>query len=406
MQHPTLDIFRHAVAAVQPQQFMRVCLDVTPPDVPVLVLGAGKASAAMAAEAERLLGDRVIGGLVISNAEGSNTGKIKIVKASHPVPDASSMAATEALLDEIAAHPDAFILFLLSGGASSLMADVPPGSSLAEVQQVFQHLLKSGADIHEMNTVRKHLSRVKGGQLAKQAYPSRISTIILSDVPGNDPAVIGSGPTVPDPSTLEDAWNILVKYGLNTPSLREKLTETPKPGDAAFAHSRHLVAASNFVALQAAQHRAEALGYHTQILTDTATGEAKDLGTSLVQQAIAWQGPFPACLLAGGESTVTVKGGGLGGRNQELALAAGMALQGASYITLLSAGTDGIDGPTDAAGAIVNMSILKNAPDPAPYLQNNDAYHFFEQAGSLIKIGHTNTNVMDIMVILIEKPAL
>lgn len=436
-----IDIFKHAVAAVQPQQFMRICLEVTPPDVPVLVLGAGKASGAMALEAERLLGDRVVGGWVITNKVGDHSGtagkhidgaqlsreaassidhkdadqhiagiahqlkKIKFLPASHPVPDASSLTATETLLEAIASHPNAFILFLLSGGASSLMADVPPGSSLEEIQHIFDKLLKSGADIREMNTVRKHLSRVKGGQLAHIAYPSRICTIILSDVPGNDPAVIGSGPTVPDPTTLGEAWDILVKYKLDDENLRSKLTETPKPGDAAFAHSRYIVAASNYVALQAAQQKAELLGYHTRILTDTATGEAKDLGLSLAQQAIAYKGPYPACLLAGGETTVMVKGAGLGGRNQELALAAGIALKDAPHITLLSAGTDGIDGPTDAAGAFVNAQIMQQGPEALSHLENNDAYDFFEKTGSLLKTGHTHTNVMDLIVILITEPS-
>lgn len=479
-----IDIFQHAVAAVQPQQFMRNCLEPgqIPADARILVMGAGKASAAMALEAERIWGDRISGGMVITNRQAPlPLQKIQQVQAAHPVPDGNSLLATDMLLKMIAgakqagsglpkqdahanlpagsglpqhgthanlpagsglprheiskadgnthANPPAgsglptsspvpdqtVILFLLSGGASSLMADVPPGSSLTEVRQLFDGLLKSGADIREMNTVRKHLSRIKGGQLARHAYPTRIFTIILSDVPGNDPAVIGSGPTVPDPTTFADAWDILEKYRLTATlpdglrqyleqGLAGSIPETPKPGDPAFAHSRYTVAASNYLALEAAKHRAEALGYHTEILTDIATGDARTLGATFAQQAIDYKGPYPACLLAGGESTVVVKGSGLGGRNQELTLAAGITLKDAPHITFLSAGTDGIDGPTDSAGAVINAAVMLSAPDPFPFLENNDAYHFFEKTGTHLKIGPTNTNVMDVMVILIHDP--
>lgn len=415
-----IDIFRHAVAAVQPQQFMRTCFEpgLLPPEARILVAGAGKASAAMAFEAEKIWGDRITGGLVITNRQTPlPLQKIRQIQAAHPVPDADSLLATNMMLELITGAKqtgdDTVILFLLSGGASSLMADVPPGSSLIEIRQLFDELLKSGADIREMNTVRKHLSCIKGGQLARSAYPTRIFTIILSDVPGNDPAVIGSGPTVPDPSTFADAWNILEKYHLIVPAglrkyleqgLAGHIPETPKPGDHAFAHSRYIMAASNLLALEAAKHHAETLGYHAQILTDIATGEARTLGMSLARHAMDYYGPYPACLLVGGESTVVVKGSGLGGRNQEVALAAGIALKDAPHVTFLAAGTDGIDGPTDAAGAVVNARIMQAAPDPLPYLENNDAYHFFEKTGTHLKTGPTHTNVMDMMVILIHEP--
>ncbi|GEP94165.1 glycerate kinase type-2 family protein [Chitinophaga cymbidii] len=417
-----IDIFRHAVAAAQPRQFMRTCFEpgLIPPQARILVAGAGKASAAMAQAAEEIWGEQITGGMVITNRqEPLPLQKVRQVQAAHPVPDNDSLLATDMLQDMIAgakqSGEETIILFLLSGGASSLMADVPPGSSLTEVRQLFDDLLKSGADIREMNTVRKHLSRVKGGQLARSAYPTRIFSVILSDVPGNDPAVIGSGPTVPDPTTFADAWDILEKYRLVAtlpPGLRKHLEQglagsipdTPKPGDHAFAHSRYTVAASNHLALEAARQHAEKLGYHAQILTDTATGEARTLGMSLAKHAMDYYGPYPACLLVGGESTVVVKGGGLGGRNQELALAAGIALKDTPHITFLSAGTDGIDGPTDAAGAVVNARIMQSAPDPLPYMEQNDSYHFFEKTGTHIKTGPTQTNVMDIMVILIQEP--
>lgn len=425
-------IFRHAVAAVQPQQFMRNSLEsgLIPEHARIIVAGAGKAAAAMALEAERIREEKILGGLVITNRRPPlPLQKVRQIQASHPVPDDDSLRATAMLLEMVAgtkftaglpaegetSSGETIILFLLSGGASSLMADVPPGSSLAEVRQLFDALLKSGADIREMNTVRKHLSKVKGGQLLRHAYPVRVFTIILSDVTGNDPAVIGSGPTVPDPSTFAEAWGILEKYRLtaNLPGglrqhLEQGLTgaipETLKPGDPACAHSRYIMAASNTQALEAAKDHATALGYHTRILTDSATGDARALGASLAQLAMDYQGPYPACLLAGGESTVIVKGSGLGGRNQELALAAGIALRDMPHITFLSAGTDGIDGPTDSAGAVVNAGIMASAPDPLPYLERNDAYRFFEKAGTHLKTGPTNTNVMDLMVMLIQAP--
>lgn len=410
-------IFRHGVAAVQPQQFMRSCLpDQLIGDASrIFVLGAGKAATAMAREAELLFGDRITLGLIVTNdPSAAPLQKIQTIIAGHPVPDQNSFIAGTAMLQMAGAMQTGdLVIFLLSGGASSLLADVPQGATMEELQQLFDALLKSGADIREMNTVRKHLSAIKGGQLARQLQPATIYTVILSDVPGNDPAVIGSGPTVADPGTFADAWAVLAKYQLASTlppgllhhlqhGLAGEIPETAKPGT--LPHAHHCVAASNHIALEAARAKAEELGYHTTVLTDTATGEARELATRLAHQAIAYEGPFPACLLAGGETTVQVRGTGKGGRNQELALAAGIALKDAPYITFLSAGTDGIDGPTDAAGAVVNAQLLQHAPNPEPYLQNNDAYHFFEKTGSLLKTGHTHTNVMDLMIILLQKP--
>lgn len=412
-----IEIFRHGVAAVQPQQFMRACMpqELAAAAKRIFVLGAGKAAAAMAHEAEQLLEERITQGLIVTNdASLFPLSRIQTIIGGHPVPDQNSLIAGMAMLEMAGAmQAGDLVLFLLSGGASALLADAPEGVPLGELQGLFDVLLKSGANIREMNAVRKHLSAIKGGQLARRLHPADIYTIILSDVPGNDPAVIGSGPTVADPSTFADAWAVLEKYGLvkDLPSgilhhlqqgLAAQIPETAKPGT--MAHARHCVAASNSIALEAARNKAEALGYHTTILTDTITGEAKETAHRLAQQAIAYEGPFPACLLAGGETTVHVTGRGKGGRNQELALAAGIALKDAPYITFLSAGTDGIDGPTDAAGAVVNTHILQHAPDAHPYLHNNDAYHFFEKTGSLLKTGHTHTNVMDLMVILLQQP--
>ncbi len=310
--------------------------------------------------------------------------------------------------------PEDHVIFLLSGGASALLADVPEGVSMEELQHAFQLLLNSGADITEMNTVRKHLSAIKGGQLARAIHPASVHSILLSDVPGNDPAVIGSGPTVADQTTFADALTVIDKYDLRDliasgilyhleQGEAGLIPETARPGE--LPHATYVVAASNRIALEAAAHKADKLGYHAQILTDQATGKARELAASLVQTALTYKGPFPACLLAGGESTVQVTGNGLGGRNQELALAAGLLIKDHPQITFLAAGTDGIDGPTNAAGAVIDAETLAMGPDPIPFLDNNDSWHYFHQTGTHILTGPTNTNVMDLAVILIHGPA-
>ena len=426
-------LFHEAVAAVQPSRFMNEQMawvngelviggrvaGFIPGTSRIYVIGAGKASADMALGAEKILGEQLTAGFVITSRNSTAAlQKIQQITAGHPVPDANSLLASATLLEMAkGVREEDIVIFLLSGGASALMADVPAGSTLEEVQRLFEKLLKSGADIREMNTVRKHLSGIKGGQLAAAFFPAALYTIILSDVPGNDPAVIGSGPTVADASTFADAWAVLEKYTL-LPQLPEGLLhhleqglagaipETPKPNSPSLRNTHYTVAANNQTALEAARTKAESLGYHTQILTNTAIGEARELGQSLARRALGWSGPYPACLLSGGETTVTVRGAGLGGRNQELALAAGILLKDAPHITLLAAGTDGIDGPTDAAGAFVNAEVMRKGPDPLPFLENNDAYHFFEKAGALIKTGPTHTNVMDVIIVLIEKPTI
>lgn len=425
-------IFLEGVAAVHPAALMHKNVQHIPggiqiagtifplvPGAKIGIIGAGKAVAAMAQALENILSAYPLYGLVITKYDHTLPLQyIQIIAAAHPVPDAQGVAATRQLMHLVENRaPQDLIIFLLSGGASALLADYPEGSSLEEVQHLFELLLKSGADIHEMNTVRKHISGIKGGQLAKKIYPATLCTLILSDVPGNDPHVIGSGPTVPDPSTFADTLAILERYALIPqlpPALLTHLQnglagtipETPKPGDPHFSNTYNYLTGTNTLALEAAADKARQLGYYTEILTDTATGDAATLGRQLAQQAIDWQGPTPACLLIGGESTVKVTGNGLGGRNQQLALAAGILLQSHPHITLLSGGTDGTDGPTDAAGAVVNAAIMQQAAtlhlDANAYLQNNDAYHFFEAAGGLLKTGPTQTNVMDIVVVLIS----
>jgi hydroxypyruvate reductase len=421
-----ISIFSHAVAAVQPAILMKKNVQRNGDTIkiadsifqlkgnrPVWIFGAGKAAAAMASALEEILTGIPLKGLVITKYHHALPLQyITLSEAAHPVPDENGVQATKqmiALLKQV--QENDLVLFLLSGGASALLADYPPGTSLTQIQTVFELLLKSGADIHEMNIVRKHLSAVKGGQLT--ANTKAFYSLILSDVVGDDLHVIGSGPTVPDPSTFADAYAILEKYHLTTqlpaPVLQHLLNgvqghipDTPKHGNA-----HNLLIGNNKIALDAAAEKAAALGYEVYILTATATGEAELLAQQLIQKAVNWPGKRPVCLLAGGESTVTITGNGLGGRNQQLALAALIALQNDHpNITLLSAGTDGTDGPTDAAGAIADAAVIAAAAekklDATYYLKQNDAWHFFEQTGGLFRTGATQTNVMDIIVVIIN----
>lgn len=427
-----ISIFKTAVAAVQPSSLMQqhvqlrdgiltVCdkTFVLPEGRPVWVFGAGKAAAAMAQALESILTNVAIQGIIITKYEHTlPLQHLQVAEAGHPLPDENGVQATAQMISQLkAVHPGDVVLFLLSGGASALLADYPEGASLTQVQQVFELLLKSGADIHEMNVVRKHLSAVKGGRLPLMANTTAWCSLILSDVVGDDLSIIGSGPTVADPSTFGDAVTILDRYDLTErlpaaiheylrQGIAGRITETPKPGHPGLEVVHNFLIGSNAIALKAAKEQATNLGYETQILTSTATGEATALAAQLVTAAKDWKGSRPACLLMGGESTVTVSGNGLGGRNQHLALAAGMLLATQPCITVLSAGTDGTDGPTDAAGAIADHALMLNAAvkelDAAHYLGQHDAYHFFEKAGGLIKTGPTQTNVMDIMLAMIS----
>jgi hydroxypyruvate reductase len=280
--------------------------------------------------------------------------------------------------------------------------------TLARKRRITQALLRSGATIQEMNAVRKHLSAIKGGQLAAAAFPAPVLTLILSDVVGDDPAVIGSGPTVADPSTRKDAMRILKKYRI--PLAGVTLQETPKPGDPRLARAHFEIVGSNRQAIRAAAARARALGYSTLALSATVEGEARSVAqthAAVARQILTKGEPIksPACVIAGGETTVTVRGKGKGGRNQEYVLAAALALENAGPVTILSAGTDGIDGPTDAAGSFADSETAARAAaqglDAREFLDNNDSYHFFERMNSLIKTGPTGTNVMDVQVMLI-----
>jgi hydroxypyruvate reductase len=313
------------------------------------------------------------------------------------------------------------ILCLISGGASALLPLPAPPIALEEKQAVTQMLLASGASIQEINAVRKHLSAIKGGQLARMARPAKVISLLLSDVVGDQLDVIGSGPTAPDASTFADAQSVLDKYGLSArlpAAVRERiaagvrgdLPETPKENDPAFRRTRNFIVGSNRLAVDAAEARARQLGFEPLVLSTTMEGETREVArvhAAIAREVVASGRPVkrPACLISGGETTVTLRGGGLGGRNQEFVLAAAIELAGCPGVVVLSAGTDGTDGPTDAAGAIADGTTVAAAAakglDARRYLADNDSFHFFEAAGGLLITGPTRTNVMDVRLVLV-----
>ncbi|MFZ0131984.1 MAG: glycerate kinase [Desulfobacterales bacterium] len=388
------------------------------------LVGAGKASAAMAAEVEKVLADRIDVGLVITKyGHGLPLRQCRVMEAGHPVPDENGVEAARALLDLIAtAGPEDLILCMISGGGSALTPAPAKGISLAEKQEATRLLLACGATIHEINTVRKHLSRIKGGLLCRRANGARIVSLILSDVIGDNLDIIASGLTAPDPSSFGDCIGILSRYGLLervSESVRDHLVagdrgdedETPKPGDFLFASVENRIIGSVTDALSAAEGEARRLGFNPLILSSMIQGEAREVAKVLA--AIAGEVrrsdrpiPAPACLLSGGETTVTLKGEGKGGRNMELALAAGIALSGVPDTLILSAGTDGSDGPTDAAGGFADGSTVIRAEavglSASAHLAENDSYPFFQRLGDLFITGPTRTNVMDLQILLID----
>ncbi len=391
----------------------------------LLVTGFGKASVAMARAVEEHLGDSISAGAVITkygHAARHGLSRIRVYEAGHPVPDENGVGGTAAILDlALAGGTETLAVVLVSGGGSALFVSPCPGISLEEKQQTTSLLLNAGAEIHELNTVRKHLSGVKGGRFAKILSPARSVSLILSDVVGDSLEVIASGPTSPDSTTFADAYYVLVKYGLAelvprpVAELLEKglkglIPETPKTGNPVFHGCEHLIIGSNRLALDAALHAAEARGIKADLLSAGITGEAAEAGRKLAAKAVAAMRDKKCgsrvCLISGGETTVTVTGAGKGGRNMELALAFAMAIEGIPGITLLSAGTDGTDGPTNAAGAIVDGMTVARAKslelDPAEYLRNNDSYNFFQKCGGLFVTGPTGTNVMDVQIAVLE----
>jgi glycerate 2-kinase len=367
----------------------------------IRVIGAGKATARMAQAVERIFGVRIADG-AINIPDGASVRLRKVVQqeAGHPVPDGRGVAGARRI-ERIAAESGSrdLLICLISGGASALMPLPAAPITLAQKKALTSRLLACGATIHEINAVRKHVSAIKGGHLAGLAFPATLVTLILSDVIGDNLDVIGSGPTVPDPTTCADARAILKRYGIAEP----EMYETPKPGDAVFRRVQNVIIGSNLLSITAAAKEAKHLGYEPMVLSTTIDGETRDIArmhAAIARERIA-RGERKICLLSGGETTVTLRGKGLGGRNQEFVLAALQALQGTKGVTIFSAGTDGIDGPTDAAGACGETSKPVKI-DPGPYLANNDSYRYFAKTGGLVKTGPTGTNVMDVRIVLIQ----
>ncbi len=390
----------------------------------ILVVGAGKAAASMAAAVEQLLGDRISNGLVIVKYDHIELlEKIQIVEAAHPVPDENGVAGSKKLLNLVSsANEKTLIICLISGGGSALMALPAKDLNLADKQETTQVLIGCGATIHEINTIRKHLSLIKGGQLAKAAYPATMACLILSDVVGDDLDIIASGPGVADPGTfgrcleIIDQYQIYDRLPVAVVNHLEKgseglIHETPKPGDPIFKNTFHLIVGGNLDALLNARGMARKLGYNTLVLSSMVEGETIDVAgvhTAIAKEILMSGHPIqkPACILSGGETTVTLKGNGKGGRNQEFALACSLGIDGLDHVVILSGGTDGTDGPTDAAGAIVDGFTVKRAKkmglSPSGHLKENNAYPFFEHLSDLLKTGATNTNVMDVRIMLIR----
>jgi len=386
----------------------------------IFVIGAGKGSVEMARAMERMLGPRITGGLINIKYghRGTALRRIQVNECGHPLPDRAGEEGAERIA-EIArqAQRSDLVICLISGGASALLPLPAAPVTLEDKQRTTQLLLDCGANIHEINCVRKHISAIKGGQLARLAYPATVLALILSDVIGDDLDVIGSGPTVPDRSTFREAREILEKYqiwGQAPARVRERLgaakQETPKPGDRIFERLQNVIVGSNRLAVDAAAREAKALGFRSMVLSTSVSGEAREVArvhTAIAREIrVAGRPARPAaCLISGGETTVTIRGNGRGGRNQEFALAAALEIAGLSDVLILSAGTDGTDGPTDAAGALADGTTVARATakelDAAAYLANNDSYTFFDVLGDLIKTGPTGTNVADVQIVLV-----
>ncbi|MBI5312222.1 MAG: glycerate kinase [Methylocystis sp.] len=411
-------MFDAAVAAASPT----VCLPpylakIAPPKGRTIVVGAGKAAASMAAAVEAHWQGPLEGLVVTRYEHGAPTKHIEVIEASHPVPDAAGREAAKRILQKVQGlSQDDLVLALISGGGSALMALPAEGVTLEEKQAVNKALLKSGANISEMNCVRKHLSAIKGGRLARAAAPAQVVALMISDVPNDDLSVIASGPTVPDPTTREDALAVIAKYKIDAPAavlahLQEPGCETPKPGDAIFENVQNILIATPQGSLDAAAGVATAAGFTPCILGDL-EGESRDV--ALVHAGIAKQialhgQPFapPVAIISGGETTVTVRGKGRGGRDAEFLLGLTLALEGFGGISAIACDTDGIDGSEDNAGAIMTADSFERAKkagvDLKAHFANNDAYSAFEKLGDLVVTKPTRTNVNDFRAILVPK---
>lgn len=434
MKKTALDIFHAGLAAVNPYDAVQahmpriVDLYTNGGFEKLYIIAIGKAAFPMMRAASDAFGEVVTHGIVLTKYDHAETGvlpsHIDVVEASHPVPDENGVSGARQIIGLLNTTDEkTLVLCLLSGGASALLVAPNELVTLQEKQQATGMLLKAGANIVELNAVRKHISRAKGGRLAEHAAPAPVVSLILSDVVGDPLDVIASGPTSPDASTYEFALGAIRKYGLEdsiphsilhilTEGVAGRLPETPKADDPIFERVQNTLVGSNHVAAEAARKRAVELGFETIVLGTEFQGEAADLGKWLVKTAKEHQRDMISshgkkiCLIAGGETVVKVKGSGLGGRNMEMALVAAMELDGHNGITFLSAGTDGTDGPTDSAGAVADGMTVSHAQtaglDAAASLANNDSYHFFKPLEDLILTGPTGTNVMDLHIVLIE----
>jgi len=422
------DPYRAVVAALTDDARAAQILASIPAVGKVYVVGAGKAGAAMSRAVEAVLGERIASGLVIVKDGYAETGgaplaRITLREASHPLPDGRSVGATAELLylvDSAGAHD--LVICLISGGGSALLTQPAAGIALEDVQSVTGLLLKAGATINELNAVRKHLSQVSGGQLARAARPARVLSLILSDVTGSPLDVIASGPTVPDPTTYADALAILARYNLLTrvpanvrthleAGMAGRLSETPKPTDPLFDAVTNILVADNVQAVEAAAVKSRALGFNTVIVSTSLEGEARKVGATIANMAreVVEQGkplPLPGCLLFGGETTVTVRGDGVGGRNTEMALSAALHLRGLGpRVLVASLATDGGDGSSPSAGGLVDGTTIERGDrlglDARAFLDNNDSYTYLDRVGDAIMTGPTGTNVNDIMGLFI-----
>jgi hydroxypyruvate reductase len=437
MRKDAAEIFAHALAAVNPSVALKRVVKVKRNILEVAgrrydldtmdhiyVVGAGKASASMAKAVEELILDRLTEGAVtVKYGHVTDLRRVKVTEAGHPVPDQNGVIGSQRLIELLnRANERDLVISLISGGGSALTPLPVDGVSLEDKEAVTRLLLSCGATIHEFNAIRKHLSKIKGGNMARLAAPATLINLMLSDVIGDPIDVIASGPCAPDTSTFQNCQAIVEKYHLQEklpPSvtthialgLKGRVSETPKPGDPIFEKVQNIIIGSNVLAVRAAEKKAREFGYRTLILSTFIKGETRDVAG--VHAAIAREihetgNPVtsPACVISGGETTVTLQGSGLGGRNQEFALAAALEIEGLDRTVILSGGTDGTDGPTDAAGAIADHTTISRARhkglDANAYLDNNDAYHFFEKLRDLLITGPTNTNVMDVRLILTD----
>jgi glycerate 2-kinase len=390
----------------------------------ILIAGFGKAAYPMAQAVEQTMPHRITKGFIITpHGTGTGLNRIDVIEAGHPIPDNDGIYGAQRIADMLQhAAEDDLVVLLVSGGGSALCTSPAQGLTFGDLRKMNEVLLRSGANIEEINTIRKHMSSVKGGQLARLAHPAKMAVMIISDVIGDPPHTIASGPAAPDPSTFCEARDILQKYGLSEhtpPRIRARLEagcrgdipETPKPGDPLFRHTRNIIIANNLTALRSIAKHAKQKGYESFILTSRLSGDTRRVARVFASMIIEFTRitrttSMPVCIISGGEMTTRVEGEGLGGRNGDFCLSLVPIIKGLKRVQILAAGTDGIDGNTDAAGAIVNGDTYEHARalglDVEQALANYDAYTFFKATGSLVITGPTRTNVMDIQIALID----